>query len=418
VNGHHSGVAHDGGYNAEEPGLEADLPRRSWTLVKRSTERILTTHVGSLARPAALDDLIRGRRARTSTESSDLAGATASAVKEVVKKQVDIGLAVVNDGEQSKPSYTSYVSDRLDGLEWLQTPWEARQGAEAEAFPEYYATRHALNIRPGPTTTQLTCTGPLAWKDFSAVETDIANLRSATEHLPVADAFMTAASPGVIVTSIPNRHYPSDEAYLQAAAEVMKREYAAIVDAGFILQLDCPELAMSRDRTYWKLSPEEFRSMVALHVEAVNYAVAGLPAELMRIHICWGRPERPHTTDVPLQEIVDLILRANPAGLQITGANGRHEHEWSVWKGVRLPEGKVLIPGVIDSTTNIVEHPEVVAERILRYAQAVGRENLIAGVDCGFGNSPAGGDVEPQVAWAKLAALAEGARLASERLGY
>jgi 5-methyltetrahydropteroyltriglutamate--homocysteine methyltransferase len=380
--------------------------------MKRSTDAILTTHVGSLPRPQPLQDLLQARRSGSAGDRDAFDSAVGSAVADIVRRQIAAGITVVNDGEQGKPSYTGYIRDRLDGFSPPE-PVPVRVGREPEQFPEFFARPTFSLARE---TTVSMCAAPLAWRDFSAVEKDIGNLTRAAAIPEVQDVFMTAASPGVIATSSPNRYYPSEEAYLYAAADVMKREYAAIVEAGLTLQLDCPDLAMSRDRTFAHLSDAEFLAVVALHVEALNYAVADLDPQRMRIHVCWGRPERPHNTDVPLSEIVQLLMRARPAGISFTAANGRHEHEWKVWQDVSLPAEKVLIPGVIDSTSNIVEHPEAVADRIVRFAGIVGRENVIAGVDCGFGTIPTGGDVDPRVMWAKLEALGEGARLASRRL--
>jgi 5-methyltetrahydropteroyltriglutamate--homocysteine methyltransferase len=279
---------------------------------------------------------------------------------------------------------------------------------EAREFPEYAARRATPYRRPA-------CNAPVAWKDFSAVEKDIANLQAATAGLQVEEAFLTAVSPGTIVNFFPNCYYPTREAYLEAVAEVMQREYEAIVQAGFLLQLDCPDLAL-RSTWFPDLSIPEFRTIVAHNVEALNHATRDIPAERMRMHVCWGAGETPRNHDVPLRDIVDELLKARPAGLSLMGANGRHEHEWKVWQEVRLPDGKILIPGVIDSTTNIIEHPEVVAERLVRYASVLGRENVIAGVDCGFGTNARTDQVDPKIAWAKLRALVEGAELATREI--
>ena len=380
--------------------------------MKRSNDRILTTHVGSLPRPRALDELVRARQAGRPYDRDLLESAVNDAVNGIVQQQLAAGITVVNDGEQGKPSYTSYIRDRLSGFAPAETA-PPRVGAEVEQFPEFFARPTYSLARE---TTGSWCTGPLAWKNFDAVEKDIETLRQAAAAPGVEDVFMTAASPGVIATSTPNRYYPNDEVYLYAIADVMKREYAAIVGAGLVLQLDCPDLAMSRDRSYSHLSMEEFLAVAAAHVEAMNYALDGLDPQQIRLHVCWGRPERPHNTDVPLRTIVDLLLSARPSGIAFTAANARHEHEWKVWQDVDLPDEKVLIPGVIDSTTNIIEHPECIADRIMRFARVAGRENVIAGVDCGFGTIPAGGDVDPKVMWAKLEALGEGSRLATTQL--
>jgi 5-methyltetrahydropteroyltriglutamate--homocysteine methyltransferase len=263
---------------------------------------------------------------------------------------------------------------------------------------------------------QPTCSGPIAWKDWDAVQRDIDNLQAAVAQSEVEEVFMTAASPGVIANFLPNEYYPSEEAYLYALADVMKDEYNAIVRAGLLLQLDCPDLAMTRVSQFSHLSLEEFKKAVEMHVEVLNYALNGISPERMRMHVCWGNTEGPHHHDVPLREIIDIVLKARPMGLSFEGANPRHAHEWKVWREVKLPEGKVIIPGVLDTTTNFIEHPELVAERITRYAEIVGRENVIAGSDCGFGTSAWGRKLVSTITWAKLQAMVEGARLASQEL--
>jgi 5-methyltetrahydropteroyltriglutamate--homocysteine methyltransferase len=374
--------------------------------MKRSTERILTTHTGSLARPPELLQMLLAREEGQPVDPGVFDAAVQRAVTEKVKRQVEAGIAIVNDGEQSKISFATYVRERLHGFGGADEPRPV--GLEAREFPEY-ATRRATPYR------RPACNAPIAWQDFSAVEKDIANLKAATEGLPVEEVFMTAVSPGTLANFFPNRYYPTREAYLEAVAEVMKREYEAIVQAGFLLQLDCPDLAL-RSTWFPDLSIPEFRTVVAQNVEALNTATRDIPAEHVRMHVCWGAGEGPHNHDVPLRDIVDVLLTGRPAALSIVGANGRHEHEWKVWQDVQLSAGKVLIPGVIDSTTNIVEHPEVVAERIVRYANVLGRENVIAGVDCGFGTNARTDQVDPEVAWAKLQALVEGAELATKAL--
>jgi 5-methyltetrahydropteroyltriglutamate--homocysteine methyltransferase len=381
--------------------------------LKRSTDRILTTHVGSVAHPPDLHDLLLAQEKGGEVDLAALDHAVKQTVATVVKRQAEEGLTVINDGEVSKVSYTAYIHTRLNGFGREEVPDEGRQGVEARQFPEFYASRGQGG---GGSTTVPRCIGPITWKDFSPVEKDIANLKAAAAQVPVEDLFMTAASPGLISISSPNSYYKTEEEYLYAAADAMKREYAAIVDAGITLQLDCPDLAMSRDRTFADLTLAEFRARITQYVEALNYAVDGLPIDRVRMHVCWGRADRPHTSDVDLRDIVDIILAATPMALQITCANARHEHEWKVWKDTKLPDGKILIPGVIDNTTNIVEYPELVADRIVRFARLVGRENVIAGVDCGFSVAPAGWHVDPRVAWAKLHSLALGAELATREL--
>jgi 5-methyltetrahydropteroyltriglutamate--homocysteine methyltransferase len=374
--------------------------------MKRSTERILTTHTGSLARPPELLQMLLAREEGQPVDPGVFDAAVQRAVTEKVKRQVEAGIAIINDGEQSKISFATYVRERLHGFGGADEPRPV--GLEAREFPEY-ATRRATPYR------RPACNAPIAWKDFSAVEKDIANLKAAIEGLSVEEVFMTAVSPGTLANFFPNRYYPTREVYLEAVAEMMKREYEAIVQAGFILQLDCPDLAL-RSTWFPDLSIPEFRTVVAQNIEALNAATRDIPAEHVRMHVCWGAGEGPHNHDVPLRDIVDVLLTGRPAALSIVGANGRHEHEWKVWQDVQLPAGKALIPGVIDSTTNIVEHPEVVAERIVRYANVLGRENVIAGVDCGFGTNARTDQVDPEIAWAKLQALVEGAELATKAL--
>jgi len=378
--------------------------------MRRSTDRILTTHVGSLPRPRDLVDLLRAREEGRAPSDQALHARTRVAVADAVRRQVETGLSIVNDGEQGRVDYTVHVKDRLTGFGGESAPWP---NPDAEEFPEW--TEMARQFAP-PFQRRPACTGPVAWKDWPAVERDIRTLQEAVAGAAVEEVFMTSPSPGQIGRFLQNRHYPSDEAYLATLADVMKREYRAIVEAGFVLQVDCPDLALGRHTQFAHLTLGEFRKVAEMHVEVLNHAVAGLPPDRMRMHICWASTGGPHHRDVPLRDIVDIVLGGRPAGLLVSGANPRHEHEWKVWKDVRLPDGKVLIPGVIDSTTNFIEHPELVAERIERYASVVGRENVIAGVDCGFGTFAGRVQVDTNIVWHKLRALVEGARLASEVL--
>jgi 5-methyltetrahydropteroyltriglutamate--homocysteine methyltransferase len=369
--------------------------------------RILTTHVGSLPRP---DDLL------TLLRQGDEAGAAAaaldarsrSAVEEIVRAQVAIGLDIVNDGEQGRTDYSTYIKDRLTGFEGEHA--DQVVGADLKDFPEFAARRRGSRFK------RPTCSGPIAWKDFGAVERDIENLRRAARHAGAGTVFMTAVSPGQAARFLLNRYYPTDEAYVGALAEVLKREYAAIVTAGFVLQLDCPDLASGRNNQFQHLTLKEFQRVAAMHVEALNHAVAGLPPERMRLHICWGNYEGPHHRDVPLRDIIEIVLAARPAGLSVEAANPRHAHEWNVFEEVRLPEGKVIIPGVLDTTTNFIEHPELIAQRLVQYARLVGRDNVVAGVDCGFATFADTPTIDPKIAWAKLGAMVEGAKLASRAL--
>ncbi len=380
--------------------------------MKRSASRILTTHTGSLPRSPELQDLLRVREDQQSFDEASFQSSIRDAVGDILDRQQNAGIDVVNDGEQGRSQYATYVKERLTGFEGERVV-RSRPRLDDADFPEFAATQTSMSSRNMP---QPACTGPIAWKDWPAVERDIASLREAASGRQVEEVFMTAASPGVIANFLPNEHYATEEEYLYALAEVMKDEYNAIAGAGLILQLDCPDLAMTRVSQFSHLSVEEFKKIVELHVEVINYALKDIDPERMRLHVCWGNTEGPHHHDVPLREIVDTVLRARPLGLSIEGANPRHGHEWKVWQDVALPEGKVLIPGVLDTTTNFIEHPELIAQRILNYANVVGRENVIAGSDCGFGTSAWGRKVETNVAWAKLAAMAEGARLASREL--
>ena len=379
--------------------------------MKRSRDRILTTHTGSLPRAAPLLGQLRARKSGQRIDEAQFQAAVGAAVSETVRRQMDAGIDVVSDGEQGKPDYSTYIKDRLSGFEG--EPVSLGPTRDQQDFPDYAAALPGLKGgRPsGPP-----CTGPVSWKDFAAVERDIANLRAALEAAPPAsEAFMSAVSPCQAARFMPNRYYGSDDEYLHTLATVLAAEYKAIADAGFILQLDCPDLASGWNNQYRHLTVPEFRKAIARHVEVLNQAVKDIPAERMRIHLCWGY-EGPHNHDIPLRDIIEPVLKAKPAGLSFEGANPRHAHEWKVFREVRLPPGKVLIPGVIDSTTNFIEHPELVAERICNYAGVVGRENVIAGTDCGFATSALDDMIFPSIAWAKLAALAQGARLASKVL--
>jgi len=375
--------------------------------VKRSTDRILTTHTGSLPRPKDLLTLLQEREEGRARGEAVLHDRTRSAVLDVVKKQTDTGLSVINDGEQGRADYTIYVKDRLTGFSGESSPWP---NTDAEEFPEW--AEMARQFAP-PFQKRPACTGPVEWKDWPAVERDIRNLKDATAGRP-EEVFMTSPSPGQIGRFLQNRYYPSDEKYLYTLADVMKREYQAIVQAGLILQIDCPDLALGRHTQFAPLTLAQFRDVARMHVEVLNHAVADIPPDRMRMHICWASTGGPHHRDLPLKDIADVVVKGRPGALVIAGANPRHEHEWRVWRDVPLPAGKVLVAGVIDSTTNFIEHPELVAERIVRYAGVVGRENVIAGVDCGFGTFAGRIQVDTNIVWRKLGSLVEGARLASK----
>jgi len=385
--------------------------------MKTSTDRILTTHTGSLPRPKSLIDLILGREQGTAVAPEVFEDATAKAVDEVVAKQVAAGIDVVSDGEMSKPSYTTYIRHRVTGIE--PDPRAAEKGRDIMigrdllAHPDFGSDRRSFSSVPFPG-----CVGELHYKDRSALDRDLAHLKAAVAKSKPTEAFMTAPSPGILTRFIINLHYPNEEAYVAALADVLKVEYRAIVEAGFVLQIDAPDLGSARNNQYRHLTDEEFRAKIAeRNIAALNAAIAGLPEDRMRLHICWGNYEGPHTHDLPVTKIIDIAFKARVQAISIEAANPRHDHEWEDLKTIRIPDDKILIPGVIDSTTNFVEHPRLVAQRILRYAEVVDRERIIAGVDCGFGTAVR---AEPMVAdsivWAKLAALSEGAALASARL--
>jgi 5-methyltetrahydropteroyltriglutamate--homocysteine methyltransferase len=380
--------------------------------MKQSTDRILTTHTGSLPRPPdMLGLLVEEQQARLS-ERAQLDSSVRAAVQGVFNRQAETGLDVINDGEQGRIDYTVYVKDRLTGYDGESTPLGGMT-SDVE-FPEL---AELLKPFASPFQVRPTCTGPIEWEDWPAVEMDIENLRAASSGAAAEEVFMTSPSPGQISRFLHNEHYPSDEAYIYALAEVMKRQYNAIADAGFLLQLDCPDLALGRHQLFSHLTLEEFRAVAEMHVEALNYAVADIPADRMRMHICWGSTLGPHHTDVPISDVIDIVLKAKPSAVAFPGANPRHEHEWKIWRdSIKLPEGKIIIPGVIDSTSNFVEHPEVVCDRLVRYAGVVGRENMIAGVDCGFGTFAGRLQVDSKIVWMKLASLVEGARMASEQI--
>jgi 5-methyltetrahydropteroyltriglutamate--homocysteine methyltransferase len=377
--------------------------------MRRSTERILTTHTGSLPRPMDLTTALEALDAGTLPDPAIFEARVRHAVAEVVRKQVEAGVDIINDGEQGKVGYSTYVRHRLTGFTGQST---VPLRADWADFPEAAARlgRSSAVARPA-------CNGPIGWQDQTAVQEDIANLKAALVGIQPAEAFMTAASPGVIAHFLQNEYYPSRDAYLARLVEVMKEEYDAIYQAGFVLQVDCPDLAMGRHLAFPDLSTPEFLKIAEANIEALNHALRDIPPDRLRLHLCWGNYEGPHHRDIPLKDILSLVLKARAEAISFEGANPRHEHEWAVFQEVRLPEDKVIIPGVLDSTTNFIEHPELVAQRLVRYAEVVGRERVIAGTDCGFATfARANLQVEPEIAWAKLRSMAEGARLASKAL--
>jgi len=376
--------------------------------MKRSTERFLTTHTGSLPRP---DDLIRMMYAKEEgvpVDAAALSQRVAAAVEEVVRKQAAAGVDVINDGEMSKPSYATYIKDRLSGFGGTGNTFVYQDLTEFPNLAKRVFGDPGRSRRKTPA-----CNAAIGVRNPQAAQTDVDHLKSALAGVDAQQAFMTAASPGVVSLFFRNEHYPTEEAYLFAIADAMRQEYETVARAGIVLQIDCPDLGMGRHIQHADLSLAEWRKKAQLHVEALDHAVANIPPEQLRMHLCWGNYEGPHHCDVPLADVIDIVFRARPSAIAIEAANPRHAHEWKLFETLKLPDGKVLIPGVIESKSNFIEHPELVAQRIGRYANLVGRENVIAGSDCGFGTWVGQAAVDPDVVWAKMAAMAEGARIAS-----
>jgi 5-methyltetrahydropteroyltriglutamate--homocysteine methyltransferase len=378
--------------------------------MRRSTERILTTHSGSLPRPDDLTKVMFAKEEGVPVDAVALAARIKAAVADVVGRQVAAGIDVIDDGEYSKPSYATYVKDRLSGFGGESHPLTYRDLVDFPGMARRVFGDPGRARRKTPA-----CTGPIAVRDAAAAATDVANLQAAGAA-GARERFLTAASPGVISLFFRNDHYPTHEAYLAAIADAMKHEYETVARAGFVLQIDCPDLGMGRHIQYADLSTADFRKKARLHIEALDHALANVPPEQIRMHVCWGNYEGPHHFDVPLADILDLVFAARATAVSFEGANPRHAHEWRVFETLKVPAGKAIIPGVIDSTTNFIEHPLLVAERITRYAKLVGRENVMAGTDCGFGTWVGQAAVDPDIVWAKLGSLAEGARLASKEL--
>ncbi len=386
--------------------------------MQRSTDRILSSHIGSLPRTAEAFRVLQARNSGGDVAGDVFESTILAAVTETVRRQVDAGVTVINDGEQSKWAYMAYVRDRLDGFDLRSLPagdddaMAPVLAGEAEDFPKYY--QHWSYAAGSASLREHVCTGPISYRAMDEVDRDIANLKTAAEGLDVADLFMSAISPAM-VWSTPNEHYPDDDTYRHAVCDALAQEYARITAAGVVVQIDCPDLGIPM-RVSPGLSVEAARQAMAANIEGLNYATRDIDPEMARIHVCYGADEAPHHRDPQLADIVDVLLTARPNGLTIVGANGRHDHEWKVWGDVRIPDGKVVMPGVIDSTTNIIEHPDLVADRIIRFAGILGRENVIAGVDCGLATISGVDQVDPEVAWAKLASLGEGARRATTAL--
>ena len=377
--------------------------------MQQSKDRILTTHVGSLPRSRAVTDVVFAREDGQDPPDGDRV--IAAAVDAVVARQVESGVDVVSDGEMSKISYATYIKDRITGFDGDSAREPPR---DLEEFPGFLARQAASGGTP--TYRRPCCIGEIAVKDMGPVGLDIANLQTALErHRPV-EGFMNAASPGVIALFQPNSHYPDHEAYLEALANAMAEEYRAIVGAGLVLQLDSPDLGLGRHMMFKDKSDAEYRTLAESHVEALNHALAGIPADRVRLHVCWGNYEGPHHCDAPLSMVLPIALQADVGAFLFESANPRHAHEWKDLSRMPIPDDRILVPGVIDSTTNFVEHPELIAERVCRFADIVGRERVIAGTDCGFSTFAGFGAVDPDIVYAKLESLAEGAKRASDRL--
>jgi 5-methyltetrahydropteroyltriglutamate--homocysteine methyltransferase len=387
--------------------------------MRRSTERILTTHVGSLPRPDDLRAMILKKQRGEGIDEAAFAARVKSAVGEIVRRQAEAGIDIVADGEMGRIGFIPYVNERLTGIEPSATSETANywnQSREYQAFPEFYAWTAQMPGAAGQTgRTRWVCSGPVSYQGMAALQQDIATLKSALAGVRHEEAFMPAVSPSNLANWNRNEHYSSEEEYLYALADALHEEYRAIIEAGLVLQVDDPLLA-----SYYVMHPEasveECRNWATARVDALNHALRGLPADRIRYHTCYSINIGPRVHDMELRHIVDIMLRVNAGAYSFEAANPRHEHEWKVWQEVTLPEGKSLIPGVITHSSNIVEHPELVAERVGRFAQAVGRENVIAGADCGFASFAATCEVHPSVVWVKLKALADGARLASAAL--
>jgi 5-methyltetrahydropteroyltriglutamate--homocysteine methyltransferase len=379
--------------------------------MRASSDRILTTHVGSLPRSQAVTDVLFARERDDARNAAQDDAVIAQAVTDVVRRQAEVGIDIVSDGEMSKISYATYIARRFSGFagdtardpgqDLVEFPGLLRKLADRGSTAKYRRPR---------------CVGPIKVQDMGPLQTDIANLKAANAVVATAGMFMNSASPGVIALFQPNDYYPTQDAYLEAVAAALQTEYEAIVAAGIILQIDAPDLAMGRHTMYRDRTLDEFDKLAARHIEILNHALRNVPADRVRMHVCWGNYEGPHHHDVPMERLLPIVMKAKPQGLLFEAANPRHAHEWAVFKDVKIPEDKILIPGLLSTTTNYIEHPQLVAERIERFAQVIGRERVIAGTDCGFGTFAGFGPVEPDIAYLKLRSLAEGAQIASARL--
>ena len=379
--------------------------------MKISTDRILTTHVGSLPRPPQIVDLLQRKEKGEPCDEAAYDAAMARAVAEIVARQAKTGIDIVSDGETSKIGYATYMQERLSGFGGHT---ERKLALDVRDYPDF--REKMARVTGAQSFRRAACVAPIAVKDWGPLRRDIEHFRRALTGTHVTEAFMNSASPGLVSAFQPNAYYPTHEAYVEAIAAAMKEEYRAIVGAGFLLQLDCPDLAMAKHTGFQDLSEPEFLKRAAFHVEILNHALDGIPADAVRMHICWGNYEGPHDHDIAVEKIMGIVLGAKPRAILFEAANPRHEHEWTAWRDAKLPDDKVLVPGIITSTSNFVEHPELVAQRVCRFAGIVGRERVIAGTDCGFGTFAGFGKMDPEISWKKLGALVEGAALASKRL--
>jgi len=381
--------------------------------MKLSTDRILTTHVGSLPRPQDVVDFLFAQDRGEPYDERKFEATMRHAVEEAVAHQSKAGIDIMSDGEMSKISYATYIRHRFNGFETGRTVPRATP-ADLDDFPDF---RDKL-VKEGhsPKYLRPICVGPLTVKTLEPLHKDIARQKAALAHSTAVEGFMNSASPGLIAVFQPNEYYPSHETYLEALAKVMHEEFKVITESGLIVSIDCPDLGMGRHIKFRDVDDDEFIRNAHLQIEALNHALSGIPADRCRLHICWGNYEGPHTRDIPLEKVLPVLFKAKVQGLLVEGANPRHEHEWALWETHKLPEDKVLIPGVLDTSCNFVEHPELVAQRILRYASLLGRERVIAGTDCGFGTFAGFGPVHPSICWLKLKSMSEGAELASKKL--
>ncbi|MEH6609096.1 MAG: cobalamin-independent methionine synthase II family protein [Halioglobus sp.] len=379
--------------------------------MKTSQDRILTTHVGSLPRSKVVTDGVFAKENEQPYDAAELADTIRSAVDDVVARQVEAGIDIVSDGEMSKISYATYIKDRITGFAGDS---ERNPPADLEEFPGFL--KRQASAGGTPSYQRPCCVGDIQVKDMAPLNEDLANLQAAVTRHPVTEGFMNAASPGVIALFQPNKHYPDHEHYLQALAEAMRTEYEAIVEAGFILQLDSPDLGLGRHMLFKDKPEAEYIALANLHVEVLNDALRNVPADKVRLHVCWGNYEGPHHCDAPMETVLPIAMKAKPQALLFESSNPRHAHEWEVFRDAQIPDDKILVPGVIDSTTNFIEHPRLVAQRLLRFADIVGRERVLAGTDCGFSTFAGFGAVDEDIVYAKLAAMVEGAALASAEL--